>query len=41
MSAGALQMLHKSLEEAQKSLTVTNDAIKKLTGRDPTQPCVE
>lgn len=38
MSAGVVQMLHKSLEEAQKSLTSTNDAIRKLTGRDPTQP---
>ena len=35
MAAGVVQMLHKSLKEAQKDLTSTDDAIKKLTGRDP------
>lgn len=35
MAAGAVQMLQKSLEAAQKDLTSTDDAIKRLTGRDP------
>jgi len=35
MAAGAVQMLQKSLLEANKDLTSTNDAIRRLTGRDP------
>ena len=35
MAAGAVQMLQKSLLEAQKSLSSTDDAIKRLIGRDP------
>jgi hypothetical protein len=35
MSSGAIQILQKSLEAARKDLSTTNDAIKKLTGRDP------
>jgi len=35
MSNGALQTLQKSLQDAHRSLESTNDAIKKLTGRDP------
>ena len=35
MAAGAVQMLQKSLLAAQKDLSTTDDAIKKLIGRDP------
>lgn len=38
MSFGAVQMLQKTLAEAQKGLSSTNDAIKKITGRDPDAP---
>lgn len=38
MSNGALQTLQKSLQDAHKSLESTNDAIRKLTGRDPAMP---
>jgi len=33
----ALRVLQKSLEEAQKNLSVTDDAIRKVTGRDPNE----
>ena len=32
-----LRVLQKSLEEAQKNLSVTDDTIKKVTGRDPSE----
>ena len=32
-----LKVLQKSLEEAQKSLSVTDDTIRKVTGRDPNE----
>lgn len=35
---GAVQMLQKSLADAQKDLSVTNDALRRLTGRDPERP---
>lgn len=35
MAAGAVQMLQKSLQEAQKNLSSTDEAIKRLIGRDP------
>lgn len=33
----ALRVLQKSLEEAQKNLSLTDDTIKKVTGRDPNE----
>ena len=35
---GAVQMLQKSLSDAQKDLRSTNDALRRLTGRDPERP---
>ena len=35
MSLGAVQILQKSLEDAQKGLSNTDDEIRRLTGRDP------
>ena len=37
MASGAVQMLQKSLIAAQKDLSTTDDAIKKLIGRDPNE----
>ena len=34
MALGSVQILHKSLEEAKKSLDDTNQAIQKMSGRD-------
>ena len=35
MAAAAVQMLQKSLQDARNDLDSTNQAIKRLTGRDP------
>ena len=32
-----LTVIQKSLEEAQKNLSVTDDTIRKVTGRDPNE----
>lgn len=37
MSTGVVQILQKSLREAQEGLSSTNVKIRKLTGRDPDQ----
>jgi len=34
-TGGVVQMLRKSLKDAEKDLSTTKDAIKRLTGRDP------
>ena len=33
----ALRVLQRSLEEAQKNLIITDDTIRKVTGRDPNE----
>ncbi len=35
MSLGAVQILQKSLADAQKGLSNTDNEIKRLTGREP------
>ena len=35
MSFGAVQILQKSLEDAQRGLSNTDDEIRRLTGRNP------
>ena len=35
MSVGSVQILNKSLQDAKKSLEDTNEALKKISGRDP------
>lgn len=35
MSLGSVHILHKSLQDAKRDLEDTNEAIQRVTGRDP------